>query len=395
MDGAAGAVAGELGEVQRLGHDALAGERGVAVDEERDDFLALGDVAEDALAGAGLALHDRIDGLEVRGVGGHAQADGGAAGGGDLGLVTEVVLHIAVAGDGVGKIVLRELLEDELVALAEDAGQHGEAAAVGHAHDDLLHAERRAELDQGIEERDEGLAAFESEALLPEETGVEETLEGLRLVEPAEDAQLLRALERGLVEDRLHARLQPAAHIGVLDVEVLDAHVAAVGAGEAGDEVAQLHRAAGEIVADVEGAVEVVVAEAEFRECQTRGGGGGRAERIEVRLEVADRAVVVDEAVDERLLAAGPGGIGLVRSAEEPGGVAVGGKGEPLEEGAPVGVDGAGVVEPSLVVLVDEVGVERSGERGAHGADRGKRIGRNSWATGRDEGAALVGWRVV
>ena len=35
MERAAGAIAGELGEVERLGHDALAGEGGVAVDEQR------------------------------------------------------------------------------------------------------------------------------------------------------------------------------------------------------------------------------------------------------------------------------------------------------------------------------------------------------------------------
>ncbi len=35
VDRAAGAVAAQLREVERLGHDALAGERSVAVDEQR------------------------------------------------------------------------------------------------------------------------------------------------------------------------------------------------------------------------------------------------------------------------------------------------------------------------------------------------------------------------
>jgi hypothetical protein len=83
VDGAAGVVAGELGVVERLGHDALAGEGGVAVDEDGDDLLARG-VAENALAGAGLALDDGVDDLEVRGVRGHAQGHLVAGGGGDV-----------------------------------------------------------------------------------------------------------------------------------------------------------------------------------------------------------------------------------------------------------------------------------------------------------------------
>jgi hypothetical protein len=75
VDGAAGAVAGQLREVERLGDDALAGEGGVAVDQQRHDLAALGGVAADALAGAGLALDDRVDDLEVGGVGGEADLD--------------------------------------------------------------------------------------------------------------------------------------------------------------------------------------------------------------------------------------------------------------------------------------------------------------------------------
>jgi hypothetical protein len=85
----------------------------------------------------------------------------GAGGGGEDGLVAEVILHVAVAGDGVGDVVLGELLEERVEGLAQDAAEDVEAAAVGHAHHNLLNAGFGAVVDDGIERRDGGLAALE------------------------------------------------------------------------------------------------------------------------------------------------------------------------------------------------------------------------------------------
>src|SRR5450756_1981368 len=52
VEGPAGLVAGQLGEIHRLSHHALPGESGVAMDQQREHALALR-VAADALAGAG------------------------------------------------------------------------------------------------------------------------------------------------------------------------------------------------------------------------------------------------------------------------------------------------------------------------------------------------------
>ncbi len=71
-----------------------------------------------------------------------------------------MILHVAVAGDGVRDVVFRELLEEDVEGLAQDVGEDGEAAAVGHAHDDLLHADVGAVLDGGVERGDHGLAAL-------------------------------------------------------------------------------------------------------------------------------------------------------------------------------------------------------------------------------------------
>ena len=58
MDGAADAVAAEIGEIEALGHQALAGEGRVAVHQDRHDLAAVL-VAALVLLGARLAQHDR------------------------------------------------------------------------------------------------------------------------------------------------------------------------------------------------------------------------------------------------------------------------------------------------------------------------------------------------
>ena len=64
VDRAAGRVALEARQVQRLGDDALAHERRVAVDEERHHAAALA-IAAPVLLGAHAALDDRVHELEV------------------------------------------------------------------------------------------------------------------------------------------------------------------------------------------------------------------------------------------------------------------------------------------------------------------------------------------
>jgi len=104
-----------------------------------------------------------------------------------------VVLHVAIAGDGVAAGSSRELLEELVERLAHHAGEDVEAAAVGHAHDDLFDAGGRAVIDDGVERGDDGFATFEGEALLADVFRVEEFFEKLGLVDAAEDADLLAA----------------------------------------------------------------------------------------------------------------------------------------------------------------------------------------------------------
>ncbi len=72
VNGAAGAVAGQVGQVQGLGHHTLSGERGVTVQHQRHhgEAAAVGAHVEKILLGAHQAFQYRVHRLEVRGVGG-------------------------------------------------------------------------------------------------------------------------------------------------------------------------------------------------------------------------------------------------------------------------------------------------------------------------------------
>ena len=197
VEGAAGLVAGELGELERLGDDALTGERRVAVDEEREDAIAVFHGAADALAGAGFALDDGIDDFEVGRVGGEADLDRFAGGGVENGLVAEMVFNIAVAADSFGQVVFGKLFEEDVEIFPHDARQDIEATAMGHAHDDFFDADVRAVLDDGIDGGHHGFSALEGEAFLADVFGVEEALEELGLVDAAEDADFFGLREIG------------------------------------------------------------------------------------------------------------------------------------------------------------------------------------------------------
>ncbi len=93
MQRAARAIAARLREVEHFLVDALAGHRGVAVDQDRQDLgPALG--ATPQLAGIDRTLDDRVDDFEVRRVERKRQV-AGTARGGDVGREAHVVLDVA------------------------------------------------------------------------------------------------------------------------------------------------------------------------------------------------------------------------------------------------------------------------------------------------------------
>ena len=238
VDGAAGAVALQLGEVERLGHHPLAGKRGISVQEQRKD-VERAIARELILLRAHDALENRVDGLEMRRVSGDVherlvpvEAAVGPA-------RAQVVLHITGALHGFIAVVALELGEDLRVGLAGDVGEDVEAATVRHADGDLDDVITRGGGQDLVEQRDERLRPFQGEPLLADVFGLQEGLERLGLVELVQDSQLLLAAR--LVVGDLHALLDPVPLLGVLDVHVLDADAAGVGVTQDPEDLAQLH----------------------------------------------------------------------------------------------------------------------------------------------------------
>ena len=149
------------------------------------------------------------------------------------------------------------------------------------------------------------------------------------------------------------AGLQPAATGAVLDVAELDADGAAVDRAELGEDLRERQQLAAEEVAGVEDALggEAIEAQGLVGELEIR----GRVEQgVDARLQVAEHAVGLDGGQDLELgggihVAGGRALAGLGRQAQA--------EFEAFEEGAPLRVDGRGVLGPALMVRGDKVGV--------------------------------------
>ena len=191
------------------------------------------------LLGANAAFHDRVDDLQVAGVGRNRKVHRAAGGRGNVRREAKVVLHVAIAAERIGKVVVLEFVEDFLERLAEDIGEYVQAAAMGHADDQFLGAEPRRLLHQRIEHGNQRFAAFERESLLSHELRVQEFLEEFGLMQRTQDAVLLAIGEGGAIADRFHAVGEPAAGIERIDVHVLDAERAAISFAQGRHQVAR------------------------------------------------------------------------------------------------------------------------------------------------------------
>ncbi len=161
VEGAAGRVAGQVLQVERLGDHALARESGVAVDQDGERALRvvvdLGNLVV-GLDRAGLALDDRVDVLEVARIRREPHRHLARLGVADA-LGAEVVFHVAGAAFGIRPDRLElpfalELANDHVVGPADGVREDVQPAAVRHADDDLVGAVIRGELDRLVEHRD-------------------------------------------------------------------------------------------------------------------------------------------------------------------------------------------------------------------------------------------------
>jgi hypothetical protein len=349
---AAGVIAARLGERQRLHDDALAGEGRVAVHDDGQHLLALRVVAT-VHARAHRALDHRVDDLQVRRVERQAQVHR-AATRGDVGAEALVVLDVA-AGQVLGRGVV-ELGEQVGRQLAQRIHQHVQAAAVGHADHDLLHALLAGAVDDLVHRDDEALAAFEREALLADVLGVQEALQALGRRQALEHVPLLLGIEFRVGPIALEPLLPPALLVLVGGVHVLHADRAAIGLAQGVEQIAQGHRVlAEEGVAGVEDRFEVGVGEAVERRLQLGDRRPlGALERIEVGPAGADVAVGRDQLLDGGALATELG-IGAAR-VHDAGRALLGALGEGIDHGQVRHVAGVATVGRGHMLQGVEVG---------------------------------------
>ena len=236
---AAGPVAAQLGQLESLGHHALAGERRVAVNQQRQHGEPGLAHVDHVLLGPDDALEHRVDRLEMARVGHQRGPDLRSVARRVLALRAEVVLDVTGPVRGGRVQVPLELAEDLRVGLADDVREHVAPAAVRHADHGLVQLLVGGLGEHGVQQRDQRLGALEREPALPDELGLQEHLERLGHVQPGQDADLLVVLGPGMRP--LHAGLDPGALLRVLDVHVLDADRAAVRVPQHAEYLAQLH----------------------------------------------------------------------------------------------------------------------------------------------------------
>ena len=346
----------ELREVEALGNDSLTWESGVTMNEDRNDFLAIDGILEDALARAGLAENDGIYRLEVTRIGGEINLNFLALLVATGGLVTEVVLDIPARLTEIGIVLVAELVKDDGEGLLEEIGQDIETTAMSHAEYDLLHTEtRRAveDLRQGDHHR---LTALQREALAANVGRVNEILETLGFVKGAQDP-VVRGFRVSLPGTGLDPFADPVADARVLDVHVLDTHGVAVDGLHLRDDFAEFERRAVTVGTGADRHVKVCLGQAEFLQLKKGLKGCLVRQRVDAGKRVSERAVRIDKCLDtalkrgvagsgSRRLGAGNGcGLGFLIT-----GVA---EFETLEERGPISGNGCRVPAPFFVVFIN------------------------------------------
>ncbi len=160
-DGATGAVGTGLRHLEGFHHHTLTGDSCVTVDGDWQNLVANRVVAA-VLTSAYRTLDHRRDDLQVRRVERHGEVDL-TTWGHHVGREALVILD--VTGAQAFDLLAFELVEQIARILAKGVDQYVQTTAVGHTDDDFLGAVGAGALDDLIEQRDQTLATFQTEAL--------------------------------------------------------------------------------------------------------------------------------------------------------------------------------------------------------------------------------------
>ena len=226
VDGAAGAEAARLRQLQRLHDDALTRKRRVPVNLHRQ-HLVTRRIAAAFLPRTRRSFDDWVDDLEMRRVERQGNVDI-ARHRFEVRRESLVILDVTRAAQ-IGEVVVTlEFVEQVLGRFSEQIHQHVQPAAMCHADDGLLDAGLAALLHQIVEQRYEAVAALERKALLTDVLGVQIAFESLRRSQLPQNVFLLFDRKASPHPRRLKIILQPEAFVAVRNVRKLCADGVAI-----------------------------------------------------------------------------------------------------------------------------------------------------------------------
>ena len=298
--GTAHFVTARFGHVQGFLNHALAGNRSVAVNSDRQHFVAARFVETIETRAYGADNH-RADDFQVRRVKRQRQVHQTAFGF-HIGREAHVVLH--VTGTKVLFMFTGEFVEQVLRFFTQHVDQYVQTTAVRHAQHHFAGAALTRVADNLFEHRDQRIAAFQREAFSAREFCAEVALQAFRRGQLAEEALFLFGAKARFARYRLNTLLDPAFFFGRGNVHIFRADGAAIGLLQGGDQIAQLHRVFTDgkrayVIDLLEiGLGQIVVSRIEIRHSLLL----PQAQRIEIRMLVTTEAVCVDELQDFNLL---------------------------------------------------------------------------------------------
>jgi hypothetical protein len=226
---AASAVTAQASEVERLGNDALAGERRVAVnDDGYDEILILLQLGSGTirLLRAGDAFDHGMHELEMARIRREHDGEWLAAGRRIRALCAEVIFHIAGAGHL--RVNSFEFRDDVAVRHAERVREHIEAPAMRHADGDFTRAGCGSAFDGEVEHGHHHVGALDREALRAEVCAMDELLQRLDFRQAAQQPLLFLGAEWLTVRAGFDLFAQPFARLRILEMLVLVADRARV-----------------------------------------------------------------------------------------------------------------------------------------------------------------------
>ncbi len=294
MQRSADRVAIETGKVERLGNRALPDERRIAVQQHRHHPRPL-HIHTQSLLAASTTHHHAVHRLEVARVAGHRQVDGLAIAQRAITGVASVILDIAAASSGFIRPGVFKLREDLLVALAQDIVQDIEAAAVGHAQHHLFNTQFARGVDRAVQKRDKRLAAFEAESLVAGVPLLQELLKLLRSHNPFQDVRLVSPAQRDPAAVALEALQEPGPLVGVAHVGGLERDAGAIRVFKKGHDLPQRGRRGERQRAEIDRAIQIAIGKSVVLQCQRLWTLRSATKGIELRSQVPDRSICLDQ----------------------------------------------------------------------------------------------------